>query len=99
MEMSNKNDTIERLRDIKDRAVVSDGMFTERSAYMVKLIDDVLELLKEQELKKPNVDIDTYVCSKCGNRLEHQEMLGDNVLFNERYNYCPACGTMANWDE
>ncbi len=97
--MTDRNDTIERLRDIRDRAVVSDGVFTERAAYMVRLIDDVLELLKEQELKKPNVDIDTYVCSKCGHRLEHQEMLGDNVLFDERYNYCPACGTRVNWDE
>lgn len=49
MEMPNKNDTIERLRDIRDRAVVSDGMFMERATYMVKLIDDVLELLEEQE--------------------------------------------------
>ena len=47
--MTDRNDTIERLRDIRDRAVASDGMFTERAAYMVKLIDDVLGLLKEQE--------------------------------------------------
>lgn len=54
--MTDRNDTIERLRDIRDRAVVSDGMFTERAAYIVKLIDDTLELLKEQEPRVLTLD-------------------------------------------
>ena len=63
------------------------------------LIDDALELLKEQEPVEPSIDVDTYVCPNCGHRLEHQGMLGDNVIFDERYNFCPACGKKMKWDE
>lgn len=62
-------------------------------------VKKVLELLKEQEPVKPSVDVDTYVCPNCGHRLEHQGMLGDNVIFEERYNFCPACGKAVKWDE
>lgn len=58
---------------------------------------DALELLKEQEPVEPSVDVDTYVCPNCGHRLEHQGMLGDNVIFDERYNFCPACGKAVKW--
>lgn len=58
---------------------------------------DALELLKEQEPVEPSVDVDTYVCPNCGHRLEHQGMFGDNVIFDERYNFCPACGREVKW--
>lgn len=61
------------------------------------LHDDALALLKEQEPVEPSVDVDTYVCPNCGHRLEHQGMLGDNVIFDERYNFCPACGKAVKW--
>ena len=62
-------------------------------------VRDALELLKEQEPVEPSVDVDTYVCPNCGHRLEHQGKLGDNVIFDERYNFCPACGKAVKWDE
>ena len=54
--------------------------------------------LKAQESVKPVVDIDTWKCGKCGHTLEHQELLGDNVLFHEQYNYCPECGRAVKWE-
>ena len=54
--------------------------------------DDAIALLKEQEPVEPSTDVDTYVCPNYGHRLEHQCMLGDNVIFDELYNFCPACG-------
>lgn len=57
-----------------------------------------LALLKEQEPVKPVVDIDTWKCGNCGHTLEHQELLGDNVLFHEQYNFCPECGRAVKWD-
>lgn len=57
------------------------------------------ELLEEQESVEPVLDIDTWKCRNCGHDLEHQEMLGDNVLFHEQYNYCPNCGKKVKWDE
>lgn len=56
------------------------------------------ELAKAQEPVEPILDIDEWKCGNCGHALEHQELLGDNVLFHEHYNYCPECGRMTKWD-
>jgi len=59
---------------------------------------DMLAMLKAQEPVKPVLDIDTWKCGNCGHTLEHQELLGDNVLFHEQYNYCPGCGRKVKFD-
>ena len=63
-----------------------------------KPFQDAIALLKEQEPVEPSIDVDTYVCPNCGHRLEHQGMLGDNMIFDERYNFCPACGKAVKWN-
>lgn len=63
------------------------------------MIYDAVELLKEHGPVKPSVDVDTYVCPNCGHRLEVHGMLGDIVVFDERYNFCPACGQAVKWDD
>ena len=63
-----------------------------------RLRDDIIELLKAQEPVKPVVDIDTWKCGNCEHTLEHQELLGDNVLFHEQYNFCPECGRTVKWE-
>ena len=65
---------------------------------MPHLADDALALLKAQEPVEPVVDIDTWKCGNCGHTLEHQQLLGDNVLFHEQYDYCPECGRAVKWD-
>ena len=60
---------------------------------------DALALLKSQEPVEPILDIDTWKCGDCGHALEHQQLLGDNVLFHEQYNYCPECGRAVKWDD
>lgn len=59
---------------------------------------DIIALLKAQEPVKPVVDIDTWKCGNCGHALEHQQLLGDNVLLHEQYNYCPECGRAVKWE-
>lgn len=59
---------------------------------------ELVHLLERMEPVEPGLDIDTWVCRGCGHRLEHQEMLGDNVLINEQYNYCPGCGRAVLWN-
>ena len=49
--------------------------------------DGAIHLLKEQEPVEPSVDVDTHVCPNCGHRLEVQGKLGDNIIFEERYNF------------
>ena len=64
----------------------------------VTMARNAIALLKEQEAVEPGVDIDTWKCGNCGHTLEHQELLGDNVLFHEQYNYCPNCGKAVKWN-
>lgn len=66
--------------------------------HAVLAMRDALALLKEQEAVKPVVDIDTWTCGNCGHTLEHQKLLGDNVLFHEQYDYCPMCGKKVKWE-
>lgn len=66
-------------------------MFAYSQAYNDAL-DMAIEALKAQEPVEPNLDVDEWRCGNCGHKLEHQELLGDNVLFHEQYNYCPNCG-------
>lgn len=63
-----------------------------------QLYRDALVLLKAQAPVKPVLDIDTWNCGNCGHTLEHQELLGDNVLFHEQYIYCPQCGRAVKWE-
>jgi len=54
--------------------------------------------LEEQAAVEPQLDVDEWRCGNCGHKLEHQELLGDNVLFHEQYNYCPNCGKAVKWE-
>jgi len=67
-------------------------------SYCPDCIDKGIEALKEQDPIKPIVDIDTWACGKCGYRLEKQELIGNNVLVSERFDFCPACGKKVDWD-
>lgn len=67
-------------------------------SYCPDCIDKGIEALKEQDPIKPIVDIDTWACGKCGYILEKQELIGDNVLVSERFDFCPACGKKVDWD-
>ena len=61
------------------------------------IVGDAIALLKEQGPVEPKVIIDTWVCGNCGTRLERQSMVGDNILFTERFEYCPSCGRKVLW--
>ena len=71
------------------------GLINEIWAYARYCAD---RLLKAQEPVEPVMDIDTWKCGNCGHALEHQQLLGDNVLFHEQYNYCPECGKAVKWE-
>ena len=48
---------------------------------------------------KPYVDIDEWRCGNCGHKITQQKMYGENVLFEEYFDYCPACGSKVAWNE
>lgn len=63
-----------------------------------EILRDAVALLKAQEAVEPEVDVDVWRCGKCWHPLEHQEMLGSNILFHEQYAYCPNCGRAVKWE-
>lgn len=55
--------------------------------------------LEKQIPKKPVVPIDTWLCPSCGEPVEYQQKLGDNVLYHGQYEICPKCGQRISWEE
>ena len=61
-------------------------------------VEEIITMLKAQEPVEPVVDVDEWRCGNCGHKLEHQELLGENVLFHEQYSYCSQCGRPVKWE-
>ena len=61
-------------------------------------IDLLLEMLKEQDGIIPYIDIDEAKCPVCKVKLTRQELLGDDVLFEDFFDYCPHCGKPVLWE-
>lgn len=62
------------------------------------IIADALSLLKEQEGVIPYIDIDEAKCPVCKVKLTRQELIGDNVLYEDFFDYCPHCGEPVLWE-
>lgn len=62
------------------------------------LLQTVVRLLKEQEAIVPYIDIDEAKCPICKVKLTRQELLGDDVLFEDFFDYCPHCGRSVKWE-
>jgi len=67
-----------------------------------QLAKDMLDLVKAQEPIKPTINVDTWICPKCGHVLENQELIDDKenaqILVCEQYQYCPNCGKEIKWE-
>lgn len=48
---------------------------------------------------KPYVDVADWRCGNCAHKLTQQKMFGENVIFEESFDYCPSCGKKVAWDE
>ena len=59
----------------------------------------ILKLLGERESIKPYIDIDEAKCPNCKVKLTRQELIGDDVLFEDFFDYCPHCGRRVKWNE
>lgn len=53
--------------------------------------------LERQIPKKPTVPVDTWLCPSCGESVEYQQKLGDNVLYHGQHDFCPKCGQAIDW--
>ena len=66
--------------------------------YNDQLIEDFEALMKEQEGIVPYIDIDEAKCPVCKVKLTRQELIGDDVLFEDFFDYCPHCGKPVLWE-
>lgn len=58
-----------------------------------------VEAMEKQIPKKPTVPVDTWLCPSCGESVEYQQKLGDNVLYHGQHDFCPKCGQAIDWEE
>ena len=64
----------------------------------IDMLSDALVLLKEREGIVPYIDIDEAKCPICKAKLTRQELIGDDVLFEDFFDYCPHCGKPVLWE-
>lgn len=89
----------EKYIKVLSKAVKTVKEFNEDTPIKISLefAEDILELLKEQEGIVPYIDIDEAKCPVCKVKLTRQELLGDDVLFEDFFDYCPHCGKPVLW--
>lgn len=56
----------------------------------------MLDMDKREEIV-PYIDIDEAKCPICKVKLTRQELLGEDVLFEDFFDYCPRCGRKVKW--
>lgn len=99
-----RDEVIEHLKEIADyfRECRMNASFASKDEKhfweMQNAANELIEMLKEKGPVEPNLDVDEWMCGNCGHKLEHQELLGDSMLFHEQYNYCPNCGRKVKWE-
>ncbi len=62
-------------------------------------VDKAISALEKQIPKEPTVPVDTWLCPSCGEPVEYQQKLGDNVLYHGQHDFCPKCGQAIEWEE
>ena len=67
--------------------------------YIVESLEMAISALEKQIPKKPTVPVDTWLCPSCGESVEYQQKLGDNVLYHGQHDFCPKCGQSIDWEE
>ena len=72
----------------------------EELQYWIELQESLAEtitLLKQGDVITPYIDIDEAKCPICKVKLTRQELLGEDVLFEDFFDYCPHCGRKVKW--
>ncbi len=63
-----------------------------------EMYTNVIAVLREQEGVVPYIDIDEAKCPVCKVKLTRQELIGDDVLYEDFFDYCPHCGKPVLWE-
>ena len=62
-------------------------------------VEIAVEAMEKQIPKEPTVPVDTWLCPSCGEPVEYQQKLGDNVLYHGQHDFCPNCGQAIDWED
>lgn len=99
--MEDREKVINCLTDIENILIVRQDICPrEELQYWIELqegVADALAMLKEREEVVPYIDIDEAKCPICKVKLTRQELLGDDVLFEDFFDYCSRCGRKVKW--
>ena len=88
----------EAINRIKEHIVIH--QYNEPHAiHIAEALQMAIDALRKQIPIKPTVPVDTWLCPLCGEPVEYQKKLGDNVLYHGQYDYCPKCGQAIDWME
>lgn len=93
--MNNREKIISAIENAKKQ---SEEYAQDRIIVPFKETDMIIALLKEQEGVVPYIDIDEAKCPVCKVKLTRQELIGDDVLFEDFFDYCPHCGKPVLWE-
>lgn len=98
--MADIEKVMQALENCKEGGSCDGCQFDIQSSKCIFLLHaDALELLKEQQKEiVPYIDIDEAKCPDCKVKLTRQELLGEDVLFEDFYDYCPHCGRKVKWE-
>lgn len=61
-------------------------------------VEVAIHALENMIPMKPIAPVDTWLCPTCRNPVEHQSMIGPNILCQETYDFCPKCGQAIDWE-
>lgn len=89
------------LNDLEQIMIIRQAICpSEELQYWIELQEGLAEaitLLKQRDVITPYIDIDEAKCPDCKVKLTRQELLGEDVLFEDFFDYCPRCGRKVKW--
>ena len=96
-----RENVISSLTDLEQIMITRQAVCpSEELQYWIELQEGLAEaitLLKQGDVITPYIDIDEAKCPDCKVKLTRQELLGDDVLFEDFFDYCPHCGRKVKW--
>ena len=74
------------------------GKAAEKGVCVKDALSEEKTYMDDREEIVPWIDIDEAKCPICKVKLTRQELLGEDVLFEDFYDYCPRCGRKVKWE-
>ena len=92
------NERYVMIRTLGNKLAIIKSMGQHEMLVTTDIMQEILEMLKEQEPVKPvDQGDDSYVCDNCGEIVGWEEMACCGID-QVKFKYCPMCGKAVKWD-